>query len=188
MAFHLGVMNNEVIKNIMNRRSHRVYKDVQIPRDILDVIVNCGLWSPSARNKQAWHFTVIQDRALIDEINADAVAAFPEENRAKWGDDYHMFFRAPTVIVISGIKDDRYSLIDCSIAMQTMCLAAESFDIGSCMIGMVKPLFDSEAGAKYIARFDLPEGYHPQFACCFGYKGGKMKTPERIEGKVNYIV
>jgi nitroreductase len=187
MAFNIGVLNNEVVKNIMNRRSYRAYKSAGIPGDVLEAIVNCGLNSPSARNRQAWHFTVIQDRELISELNRDAMAAFPEENRAKWGADYNMFYHAPVVVVYSGIRDDRYSLIDCSIAMQTMCLAAESFDVGSCMIGMVKALFDSEAGDKYVEKFNLSEGYWPQFACCFGYKGKEMKRPDRLPDRVHYI-
>jgi hypothetical protein len=52
---------------------------------------------------------------------------------------------------------------------------------------MVKPLFDSEAGEKYIKQFELPEGYHPQFAVCFGYKSGVPRVPERLPNRVNYI-
>jgi len=187
MPCPIGFMNNEVIKNIYSRRSYRAYKPYQLPENVLNAIVDSGLNSPSARNRQAWHFTVIQNKQLIDDINADALAAFPEEQRARFKEDYHMFFNAPTIIVISGIKDDRYSLIDCSIAMQTMCLAAESLDIGSCMIGMVKPLFDSPNGEKYIQQFSLPEGYHPQFAVTFGYKSSEAKVPERLPDRVNYL-
>jgi len=187
MAFHMGVINNEVIKNIYKRRSYRSYKTQQITKDALDAIVDSGLNSPSARNKQAWFFTVIQNKQLIDEMNASVLAAFSEEQRGRFSDDFHVFYNAPTVIVISGIKDDRYSLIDCSIAMQTMCLAAESIDVGSCMIGMIKPLFDSPVGDKYTKQFNLPEGYHPQFAVIFGYKGGNAKVPDREPNKVSYI-
>jgi len=182
----MGVMNNEVIKNICKRRSYRAYKPQQIPKDALDTILNCGLNSPSAKNKQAWFFTAIQDKQLIDELNTAAITAFGAD-KFKDRPDYHMFYNAPTVVVISGVKDDRYSLIDCSIAMQTMCLAAESIDIGSCMIGMVKPLFDSPAGEKFIEKFNLPEGYHPQFAVIFGYKGNAAKIPERLPNKVAYL-
>jgi len=182
----MGVMNNEVVKNIYKRRSYRAYKPQQIPKDALDTIINCGLNSPSAKNKQAWFFTAIQDKQLIEALEAAAMAAFGTE-RFKDVPDYRMFFQAPTIIVISGIKDDRYSLIDCSLSMQTMCLAAESLDIGSCMIGMVKPLFDSPEGEPFIKKFNLPEGYHPQFAVVFGYKGGQAACPERLPNKVNYL-
>jgi len=180
-------MTNEVIQNILNRRSYRAYQPQQLSQDMLDGIVNSGLNSPSARNRQAWHFTVIQNKQLIDEMNAEALAAIAEERGAQFKDGYHMFYNAPTVIIISGMKDDRYSLIDCSIAMQTMCLAAESLDVGSCMIGMVKPLFDRPEGEKYIAKFNLPEGFYPEFAVVFGYKGNEAKIPDRLPNKVNYI-
>ena len=181
-------MTNPVIKNIHNRRSYRAYQPQQLPQDVMDAIVNSGLNSPSARNRQAWHFTVIQNRRLIDEMNAEALKAVSKERGIQFKDDYHMFYNAPTIIVISGIKDDRYSLIDCSIAMQTMCLAAESLDIGSCMIGMVKNLFDSPEGEKYISQFNLPEGYHPEFAVTFGYKNSTPKVPDRLPNRVSHIM
>jgi len=184
----MGVMNNEVIKNIYKRRSYRSYKPEQLPQAVLEAIINGGINSPSARNRQAWHFTVIQNKQMIDDMNESFLASLPDDQREKRiSDNYHIFFKAPTVIVISGIKDDRYSLIDCSIAMQTICLAAESFDVGSCMIGMIKPTLDGPEGEKYIKHFNLPDGYHPQFAVTLGYKGSEARVPDRLPNKVTYV-
>ena len=44
---------NEVVKNILERRSWRSYEDRQISDQELDTILQCGLWAPSAMNQQS---------------------------------------------------------------------------------------------------------------------------------------
>ena len=55
----------DVLQAITNRRSHRVYKKDQLPEDVLSAILKAGLEAPSARNRQPWHYSVVQDAALI---------------------------------------------------------------------------------------------------------------------------
>lgn len=50
---------NEVINNILNRRSTRVFTEEKVDESLLKEIVNAGLYAPSSKNKQLWHFTVI---------------------------------------------------------------------------------------------------------------------------------
>jgi nitroreductase len=184
---------NDVINNINSRRSHRGYQPQQIKDGELTAIIDAGLNAPSARNMQNWHFTVIRSKELIDGINGGVKSRMGEKERERWAsrpggfEAFDIFYGAPAVVVLSGVKGDRYSLINCSIAMQNMCLAAESLGIGSCMIGMVSPLFDSPEGEPHIAKLNIPEGYHPQFAATFGYKKDEPRIPERIPNKVNYI-
>jgi nitroreductase len=51
----------EVLQAISNRRSHRAYKKEQLAEDVLSAILKAGLEAPSARNRQPWHFSVVQD-------------------------------------------------------------------------------------------------------------------------------
>jgi len=60
---------NDVMKLIKSRRSIRVYKDKKIPKNIIEKILEAGIWAPSAMNKQPWEFIVITDKALIAEID-----------------------------------------------------------------------------------------------------------------------
>ena len=64
MVLHM----NEVIQNILNRRSWRSYEEKQIKEEELEQIIRCGLWAPSAMNQQSWHFTVVQDKETIQRI------------------------------------------------------------------------------------------------------------------------
>lgn len=60
----------ETEKVIYNRRSIRLYKKKQVPKELINRIIEAGRFAPSAGNNQPWKFIVIQNRELIDEINA----------------------------------------------------------------------------------------------------------------------
>ena len=62
-------MTNETLSVIASRRSHRAYQRVQITPEQLDALLTAAKESPSAMNRQPWHFTVVQNETLLNEIN-----------------------------------------------------------------------------------------------------------------------
>ena len=56
---------NQVIENILNRRSTRIFNEEKVDVEILKEIVKAGLHAPSSKNKQLWHFTVIQNKDVL---------------------------------------------------------------------------------------------------------------------------
>ena len=50
---------NEVMNNILTRRSIRKFTDTPISREILDDLVQAALHAPSGMGKQTWKFTVV---------------------------------------------------------------------------------------------------------------------------------
>lgn len=59
----------ETEKVIYNRRSIRLYKKKQVPKELIHRMIEAGRFAPSAGNNQPWKFIVIQDPELIEEIN-----------------------------------------------------------------------------------------------------------------------
>ena len=53
---------NEVLNAIQARRSTRGFSDVQLTDAELQVLVDAALASPTARNTQMWHFSVVQNK------------------------------------------------------------------------------------------------------------------------------
>lgn len=181
---------NIVMETIKNRRSIRKYLPEQIKDEELNTIIEAGIYAPTAHNEQPWHFTIVQNKELIDHISAKSkefMAICDVDWIAKMGSNekLHLFYNAPTVIVVSG-KDESYSsLTDCSAAIQNMMLAAESLNIGSCWIGLVSFFFEQKEEMK---KLDIPEGYTPFYAVTFGYKKATpSRTPERNKDVVTYI-
>lgn len=184
---------NEVLRVIKERRSMRKFKEEQLKDSEMEQIIEAGLFAPSGHNKQTWNFTVVQNKEILDELSVAAkevCKTFPDEYIQKLANNekFHVFYDAPTVVIVSG-KDNEFTMKeDCSAATQNMLLAAESLNIGSCWVEFVGILFSSEKGAEYKSKLNIPEGYSPLHAVALGYKGVELtNAPARKENAVQYI-
>ena len=184
---------NAILENIKSRRSIRKYENEQISDAQLAEILEAGSFAPSSHNDQPWHFTVVQNHDLLNKINEDTKNIMRNMD-VDWikqygnNDKFHVFYNAPTVIMVSGRKDAINPEVDCSAAIQNMLLCAESLNIGSCWIGLVRFIFNNPSYG-YDKILDIPEGYKLFFAVAFGYKAYEPTSfgPERIKDVVNYI-
>lgn len=184
---------NDIIQNILNRRSVRVYLEDQIKDGDLELILKSGLYSPSACNTQPWHFTVVQNKEIMKRLNIETkniMINSDNELFSKMGsnESYDIFYKAPTVIVISGEKDSVKPETDCAAATENMLLAAESLGAGSCWIGLLAYLFKSNNAGEFINLLQIPPNYEPYYAITLGYKKYQNPKPQsRREDTVNYI-
>ena len=48
---------------VKNRRSIRKYKDVNIPNEIIEDLIDFARLAPSAKNRQPWEFVIVKDKA-----------------------------------------------------------------------------------------------------------------------------
>ena len=97
---------NQILETIKNRRSVRKYQDNQIKDDELEKILEAAIYAPTGHNDQPWHFTIIQDIDLINEINEgskEVMQGMDVEWIANMGraENLHIFYQAPTVIIVS---------------------------------------------------------------------------------------
>lgn len=184
---------NETLKSIMSRRSIRKYEQNQIKDEELLTILEAGKYAPSAMNQQPWHFTVVQNKEILQKINEACRAAFIKsgnknfEERAK-AENFSIFYNAPTFIIVSGDEKAIAPQNDCSLALGNMFLAAESLGIGSCWIHAMNFLFTTEEGKSLKIELGIPEGYSPVGSGAFGYKAVESPSPApRRNGTVNLI-
>ncbi len=56
------------METILRRRSIRRYTDKPVPDDVLKELLEAAMAAPSAGNEQPWHFIVIKDRGILDQI------------------------------------------------------------------------------------------------------------------------
>jgi len=66
------MMFMSLVDVILSRRSIRRYEQKEIPKDVLDKILEAGRQAPSAANRQPWHFVVITDYEIKKELSARA--------------------------------------------------------------------------------------------------------------------
>ncbi|MCD6221987.1 nitroreductase family protein, partial [bacterium] len=110
----------EVIKLLKERRSIRKYQKKEVPEDIIEGIIDCARFAPSAMNIQPWEFIVITE----------------EEMRKKIADitDYGKFIADAPLCIAVFCKDTKYYLEDGSAATTYILLAAKAYGLGSCWV------------------------------------------------------
>ena len=176
-----------VVETIMTRRSVRDYKAEPVAREQMQTIIECGIYAPSAMNLQPWAVRVVDAPDFIDGVTAIAVEQMPELAETE---GFRNFFRnAPTVAFIACPEESYSGEYDCGLLSENMMLAAWSMGIGSCCLGSVVPVMNSEAAAAYMERLELPEGYKLLVGIAFGYPASdELPTaPERDANKAYYI-
>lgn len=184
---------NQVLQTILERRSIRKYADKPVKREDIELILQAGIYAPTGADAEPWHFGVMTDKKMIENLDQRARAALGGtgiERLIAMGanPDYRIFFGAPVVIMIYGERELRVSgthlsaLADCSAAIQNMQLAAFSLGLGTCWIGLIRYLFATD-------RCMAPEGYDPLFAMTLGYSAGPtaIRPRSRRKGTVTWF-
>ena len=174
---------SDIFEVIKNRRSVRAYKDEQIEQ-----ILEAAIMAPTARGEAPWHFTVVQNKETLADIN-DSVLNILSNS----GDEFleaiaesgvNVMHNAPTVVFVSAKSDATNMQADCSAAIENMLLAAEGLDIGSCWLGLVAIYFSVEENLK---KLHIPEGYTPLYGVALGYKVEPNEPNPRKDVFVNWV-
>ena len=140
---------------------------------------------------QSWHFTVVQDKQmlqyLIDTAKAQlCLSEIPLFKEFGEGDN-NLIYGAPTLIIVSGKEDANAPLSDCSAATQNMLIAAHSLGIGSLWNGLINFAFEKEQARK---KLNIPDGYETYFAIALGYAVDNVDLMEKEilrDGVIDYF-
>lgn len=57
-----------MLSAIMNRRSIRNYKNLQVPKHMIEEILQSGILAPSSKNRQPWRFLVVTGKAKAEAL------------------------------------------------------------------------------------------------------------------------
>lgn len=184
---------NPVQHAILDRRSIRDYKQDQLTEEQLNALLDAALAAPSATNSQPWHFTVVQDQALLDRIHEAAKAQIMKDAKnisPRFADEaFHMFYHAPTVIVLSAAVAPGlfFANLDCGIAVENIALSAQGMGLGSVILGMPRAAFESEQADELRKALGLPDGYDFKIAIALGVPNSSKSEHPIDEGKINYV-
>jgi len=179
-------MDNEVIRNIMARRSVRKYLDKPVEREKLEAIALAGINAPSAMNRQMWAVRIVSDSKLI----ADISEVYRQENPDMVQRDpnfKNMFRNAPTVICVCAPQDGGFDL-DAGLLGENMMLAAQSLGLGTCIqTGPVRFLLSNPKAKSFLDRLNIPDGYKLLYVIAVGYPDEAPDAKPRDRSKVEYI-
>ncbi len=146
---------------ILSRRSIRRYEQKEIPKHVLDKILEAGRQAPSAANRQPWHFIVVTDNQIKKALS-------------KWLFTRHIKNSAVIIVGCANTRllDRKWSSIGTSIALQNMVIAAWAMGVGSCWIGDFK-----EDKVKQL--LNIPDKWKVVALVSFGYPGEKPHPKRR---------
>lgn len=160
----------ELHEAIINRRSIRKFKE-EIPEDeLIEKIVEAGIWAPSAGDLQSWDAVIVKDDQTKVQI---AVAAYIQEFIAK----------APVIIVICANRANAgarygergrelYCIQDASCAALNMMLQAYDLGLGSAWVGAFKE-------EDVASELGLPAHVRPVALIPIGYPDEEPEIPPR---------
>ena len=173
---------NEVIQAMKDRRSIRQFKDDMVPEEILNQIIEAGLYAASGMGKQAAMVIAVTNREVRDRLSAMNAAVMNRE-----GTD--PFYGAPVVLVVLGNKEVPTYLYDGSLVMGNLMLAASTLGIGSCWIHRAKQEFESEEGKQILKDLGIEGEWEGIGHCILGWPadGVEPKAADRKEGRVFVI-
>jgi len=135
---------------------------------VLEELLKAAMYAPSAGNCQPWHFVVIKDRKILDEI-----PRFHPYSR--------MLKEAPVAILVGcdwDLQMPGFGVQDCSAATQNILLAAQAKGLGTVWLG----IYPDEAMVANMKRLlKLPEHIVPIALVSVGYPAEQKPQPERYQ-------
>jgi nitroreductase len=162
---------------IETRRSVRSYRSDPIPDDVLKRVLNAARIAPSGNNRQPWKFVVVKDEA----IKQDLVPAM---------DNQRFVAEAPIIISACGCNihanrggymGDLSMLVDVTIAMDHLILAARAEGLGTCWVCA----FDNKEVKKIL---NIPADFQVVAITPLGYPQGERFQPVKFRKPLAEII
>lgn len=185
---------NDTLKTIATRYSCRAFTDRAVSDADLLQIVNAGIQAPSGMNRQNWQIIVVQDRALLAEMESEGMrvlSEFPDKSMYNRiiGRGGKLFYNSPCMVFIA-VKEaipKGAELIDLGIVAQNISLAATSLGIDNCHCGFVAFCFAGGKAEEFKRKLKFPDGYEVGLAVLLGYgkEQGTPHTPDK--NKITFI-
>lgn len=185
----------DTITAIHTRYSCRAFSERVPSLEDLQTIAKAGAAAPSAMNRQPWRIIVVQNKALVDEMETEAMKILKsQEDKSAYNRVLSrggkVFYDAPCMIVIPVAKAEkpRYESLDCGIVTQNIALAAASLGVNSVICGMAGIPLSGDKREEFISRLGFPEGYEFSIAVLLGYaKNPDGKPHEPDLSKISFV-
>lgn len=167
---------NETIKTLKTRVSVKSYTDRQVPDELLDAVLDAGLYAPSGMNNQKIYSVAVRDKATRDLL--------AQMNTQIRGADTDMFYGAPCVIVVLADPERNTWVEDGSLVLGNLLNAAHSLGLSACWIHRARETFDTPEGKALLRKWGLPEHLRGVGNCILGYADKAPVVKPRAEGRI----
>ncbi|MBF0529911.1 MAG: nitroreductase family protein [Deltaproteobacteria bacterium] len=180
---NLLIDEDMTIQFLRSRRSIRVFKDQPVERERLKKLINIASYAPTARNAQSVEWIAITEKNQVRRLSELVVNWMSEKLKADpnsldapyipmviaaWKDGVDMVLRnAPALLVASAPQESINGLVDVTINLTYLELAALSMGLGTCWAGMFKTALNNCPSLKEIV--GIPARHSHFYAMMIGY-------------------
>lgn len=169
---------NETMKTLTTRRSVRSYSSKPVEKELLDEILEAGMYAPSGMGLQSPLMVVVTDPERVYDLSM--------MNAAVLGTDTDPFYGAGTVVIVFADSTVRTYIEDGSLVMGNLMNAAHSLGVDSCWIHRAREVFETPEGKALMKKWGIDEKYKGIGNCILGYADGAL--PEAKPRKGNYVI
>ena len=182
----------ELTQAIYGRRSTRAFSKQQVTKSLLERLIDAAIQAPSARNQQPWEFVIIQNIPLLDQISESSkahvrgtekglLALHPHDTLND--PDFHIFYHAPALIVIS-VEQGDWAVENAALAAENLMLVAHANELGTCWIGLAQDWLGTADGRRACG---VPEGFLPVAPIIVGHPAGDVPSVPRNQARLRWI-
>ena len=191
---------------LRSRRSCRVFAEKEVPRQVLEKLIDIARYAPTGHNSQNVQFIVIQDSKLIRTLasrtaiffgNLHKMLTAPEVILPPWlqahmrgirlnweyyqaGKD-RIFRNAPALIIIHALAENSSSAQNCHLAMAHIILQAQAMGLGTCIVGYF--ITAAERDPSIVKELEIPKESKIFTCCTAGYP--VLKFRRLVSGTVD---
>ena len=169
-------MNTE-LQALLERRSIRSYKPDMVPQELIDQVIEAGLYAASGHGEQDSIIVAVTNKEVRDKLS--------QMNRSIMGTKSDTFYGAPVVLIVLAPKSNKNGVYDASLIMGNLMQAAHAVGLGSCWINRAKQEFESEEGKQLLKEWGIEGEYEGVGHCILGYINGKV--PPALKRKPNRV-
>lgn len=168
---------NDVIENMISRRSVKAYKPDMVAMELIEEVVKAGTYAPTGMNMQSPVIVAVVNKGVRDRLS--------RMNASILGTSADPFYGAPVVLVVLADKKRPTAVYDGTLVMGNMLNAAHSLGLGSCWIHRAKEEFESEEGRMLLKEWGLDGEYIGIGHCILGYPATEL--PDAKPRKPDYV-
>jgi nitroreductase/NAD-dependent dihydropyrimidine dehydrogenase PreA subunit len=193
------ITEEQAIQFLRSRRSIRFFKDQPVVKEKILKLIEIGRYAPTGSNTQLVQWLVLTEKEKIREIarqTVDWMRSVVQKNSksprlsympmiiAAWDAGYDAVLRdAPALVVASAPEAALNGMVDLTLALSYLELAAPTLGVGTCWAGLLQGGLLSHPPLK--EALGLPGNHPHHYPMMLGYpKSRYFRLPERKPPKI----
>ena len=171
------MINETMLKGLLDRRSVRSFKPEQITDDELQAVLEAGMYAPTAKGLQSPIIVAVQNPGEVAAVSA-LNERFTEQKDPYYG--------APTILLVLVPRGAYLGTWDGAAVLTNLCNGAHAAGLGACWINRPQFMFETNEGRELLRRWGIQGDWVGVGSVALGYIDGPVR--EARPRKENYCI